>query len=154
MMKEGWMQSWFVFGFVMLYIFATISVSGFMVYMFNNEDIIFPVLAIMLILGIILFTISIKRWLNEKSNVIINMTDTKEGKKERTKLLLKKCLISFMDFNLTMIVLNLPTRATGIDLFIKDIIGTLIFSIIFVGIIGFFEYKKIQKRVKEFNEKD
>lgn len=145
---------WFIFSFVILYVFATISISQFIVYIFNNQDIIFPVVAIMIILGIILLTVGIKKWLNEKSNVIINMTETEDGKKERKKLLLKKLLIFFVNFNFIMFILSLPSRETGTKIFIRDIISTLILSIVLVCIIGFFEYKKLKKIVKDFNTKD
>ena len=40
--------------------------------------------------------ISIKKWIQEKQNTIINLTNTSEGKKVRKKLLLKQSLIIFV----------------------------------------------------------
>ncbi len=143
---------WFIFPFIILYIFATISVSEFIVYISNNEDLVFPTVAIMIVLGIILFTISIKKWLNEKTNIIVDMTDTKEGRKARKKLLAKELLIEFIKFNFVMLLLDLPTPAMGFELFVKHLIMNIIFSIIFATIYGIISYKKIEKMVKEFNE--
>lgn len=100
----------------------TISVSSFVTYISNNDNFVFPTVAIMIILGIILLIISIKKWLKEKQNTIINLKNTDEGKKERKLLLIKKSLIMFIDWILFMILLNLNSIEFGIEIFIKDVI--------------------------------
>lgn len=100
----------------------TISVSSFVTYISNNDNFVFLTVAIMIILRIILLIISIKKWLKEKQNTIINLKNTDEGKKERKLLLIKKSLIMFIDWILFMILLNLNSIEFGIEIFIKDVI--------------------------------
>lgn len=54
---------WFIAPFIIVYIFITIGISNFVKYISNNEDLVFPIIVIMIILGTILFIISIKKWL-------------------------------------------------------------------------------------------
>ena len=65
--------------------------------------------------------ISIKKWIKEKQNTIINLTNTSEGKKVRKKLLLKQSLIIFVYGIIFMIILELQSiELIGIETFIKE----------------------------------
>ena len=144
---------WFIAPFIIVYIFTTISISNFVKYISNNEDLVFPTVAIMIILGTILFIISIKKWLKEKQNTIINLTNTNEGKKVRRKLLLKQSLIMFVCCILFMIILELQSiELFGMETFIKEIIKDSIYIIVIDVVFSIINYKKLAKNVKEFNE--
>ena len=144
---------WFIAPFIIVYIFITIAISNFVKYISNREDLVFPTVAIMIILGTILFIISIKKWLKEKQNTIINLTNTNEGKKVRRKLLLKQSLIIFVYGIIFMIILELQSiELIGIETFIKEIIKGSIHIIVIDVIFSIINYKKLAKKVKEFNE--
>ena len=144
---------WFIAPFIIVYIFITIAISNFVKYISNKEDLVFPTVAIMIILGTILFIISIKKWLKEKQNTIINLTNTNEGKKVRRKLLLKQSLIIFVYGIIFMIILELQSiELIGIETFIKEIIKGSIHIIVIDVIFSIINYKKLAKKVKEFNE--
>lgn len=144
---------WFIAPFIIVYIFATKGISNFVKYTSNNENLVFPTVASMIILGTILFIISIKKWLKEKQNTIIDLTNTNEGKNIRRKFLLKQSLMIFIYCIIFVIILEIQSiELIGMEAFIKEIIINIICIIVIDVIFSIIEYKKLAKKVKEFNE--
>ena len=144
---------WFIAPFIIVYIFTTISISNFIKYTSNNENLVFPTVVIMIILGTILFIISIKKWLKEKQNTIIDLTNTNKGKNVRRKILLKQSLMIFIYCIIFVIILEMQSiELIGMETFIKEIIINIICIIVIDVIFSIIKYKKLAKKVKEFNE--
>lgn len=60
-----------------------ISLHNFLFNVIQNEDMVIPATIIMGVVGFILFVRAIKKYLKENSELILNMKEDEEGRKEK-----------------------------------------------------------------------
>ena len=143
---------WFIFGFLILEIMIISSLHNFIFNVIQNEDIVIPATIIMGIVGFILFVRAIKKYLKENSELILNMKEDEEGKKERKKYILKKYSMMVITWYIVTLVLKLEFLASDKAFFFKDFIQSAIFGTVLELVFAYCEYISLEKKVKELNK--
>lgn len=143
---------WFIYGFIILEIVIILSLHNFFYDVIPNKDIAITVTIIMVIIGFILLVAALKIYLKENSELILNMKEDEEGKKERKKYLLKKYSMMIIGWYLFCFVSKLQFLSSDKVFFFKDFIQSAIFGTVLDVILGYCEYISLEKKVKELNK--
>jgi len=143
---------WFIFGFIILEIAIILSLHNFLFEIIPNKDIAIAVTIIMVIIGFIIFVGAVKKYLKENSELILNMKEDEEGKKERKKYLLKRYCMMAISWYIFCFVSDLQFLVTDKALFVKEFIQSAIFGTVLDVILGYCEYISLEKKVKELNK--
>lgn len=142
---------WFISGLIIFWFAIIVSIHNFLLERLDNEDL---TIAITIILAFVAFISSISRiksYLKENEQIILNMKDDEEGKKQRTKYIVKRNLIFILSWAIFSIINSLQFLVDENVSFLKEYMNKLIFGIIISLIFGYFEYKSLEKKVKELN---
>ena len=142
---------WFISGLIIFWFAIIVSIHNFLLERLDNEDL---TIAITIILAFVAFISSISRiksYLKENEQIILNMKDDEEGKKQRTKYIVKRNLIFILSWAIFCIINCLQFIVDENVSFLKEYMNKLIFGIIISLIFGYFEYKSLEKKVKELN---
>ena len=143
---------WYIFGCMILEIAIISSLHNFFFEIIPNKDIAIAVTIIMVIIGFIFFVGALKSYLKENSELILNMKEDMEGKKERKKYMLKKYSITLITWYIFCFVSKLQFLVSDKEFFFKEFIQSAIFGTVLDVILGYCEYKSLEKKVKELNK--
>ena len=144
---------YFIFAYVILAIMAILSITTTINELIKDEIITGIALISSIIVAFILFVTHIKMYLRNNNEIILNMKDTEEGKKERRKYLIKKYLILFTDAIVFCFIIDLGSIASGNETILNSLLTNSLGIGLITGILLIYELKKIEKEVKTFNDK-
>ena len=143
---------WFIFGFVAIALMLGSSVYRFISQTFQNEDARIGITILMGIAAFVIFIISVKSYLKNNQEVILNMKDNKEGKNERIRNATKSFIIMAIHWCIFSTIATLEFLPSGINVFIHELVERIIMGIILDLIIVVGRYVKTEKKVKELNK--
>ena len=144
---------WYIFLWVLILACFIVSIVRLINKVSNgNENIIIPFYILMVIFGFIIFFSAIKRYLKNKKDLILDMTPTKKGKSIRIKHIIKTNLLFFCFLVAFDIIFNLYLLPQGIEEFTTVVFPYIIFSIVFVILIGICDYILLENKVKDLND--
>ena len=143
---------YFIIAVIVLLFPIFFSIQAFIEQLTSNENII--IVTSILVVGIlfIFFLLSIKLYFKEKNNIIINMKQTKEGKKERIKYILNKLKFELFDFAIYGIISKIEFLPKGFDVYFINVAKWLFGSFILILVVEFIDYLKLENKVKKINE--
>lgn len=139
---------WFIFGEVFFLGMIILEIYSFISKTIQNEELTVGIMIGTVLVAFIIFIISVKVYLKNNREVILNMKNTKEARKERIRYLLKIYLISLAYWFVLTPILHLGTLAESVNLFIIECIKGATFGLVFSLIVGIGEYLNLEKRVK------
>ena len=142
---------WFISGLIIFWFAIIVSIHNFLLERLDNEDLTITITIILAIVAFISSISRIKSYLKENEQIILNMKDDEEGKKQRTKYIVKRNLIFILSWAIFCIINSLQFLVDENVSFLKEYMNKLIFGIIISLIFGYFEYKSLEKKVKELN---
>ena len=128
------------------------SLHNFLFNVIQNKDMVIPATIIIIVVGFILFVRAVKKYLKENSELILNMKEDEEGKKERKKYILKKYSKMVITWYIFCFVSKLEFLASDKEFFFKDFIQVAIFGTVLELVLGYCEYISLEKKVKELNK--
>ena len=143
---------WFISGLIIFWFAIIVSIHNFLLERVDNEDLTITITIILAIVAFISSISRIKSYLKENEQIILNMKDDEEGKKQRTKYIVKRNLIFILSWAIFCIINSLQFIVDENVSFLKEYMNKLIFGIIVSLILGYFEYKSLEKKVKELNK--
>lgn len=143
---------WFISGLIIFWFAIIVSIHNFLLERLDNEDLTITITIILAIVAFISSISRIKSYLKENEQIILNMKDDEEGKKQRTKYIVKRNIIFILSWAIFCIVNSLQFLVDENVSFLKEYMNKLIFGIIISLILGYFEYKSLEKKVKELNQ--
>ena len=143
---------WFIFGFVAIALMLGSSVYRFISQTFQNEDARIGITILIGIAAFAIFIISVKSYLKNNQEVILNMKDNKEGKNERIRNATKSFIIMSIHWCIFSTIATLEFLPSGINVFIHELVERIIMGIILDLIIVVGRYVKTEKKVKELNK--
>lgn len=139
---------WFVLAFIVL-AFATVSsIHNFLYDIFKNEDATITGTIMIGILIFMLFIVSLKNYLRNNEEKILNMKDDREGKKERIKHIAKKYSIILIIWWIFSFVANIELLATDKILFFNTFIEASILGTILDLVFAYINYISLEKKLK------
>ena len=142
---------WFISGLIIFWLAIIVSIHNFLLERLDNEDLTITITIILAIVAFISSISRIKSYLKENEQIILNMKDDEEGKKQRTKYIVKRNIIFILSWAIFCIINSLQFLVDENVSFLKEYMNKLIFGIIISLIFGYFEYKSLEKKVKELN---
>ena len=142
---------WFISGLIIFWFAIIVSIHNFLLERLDNEDLTITITIILAIVAFISSISRIKLYLKENEQIILNMKDDEEGKKQRTKYIVKRNIIFILSWAIFCIINSLQFIVDENVSFLKEYMNKLIFGIIISLIFGYFEYKSLEKKVKELN---
>ena len=142
---------WFISGLIIFWFAIIVSIHNFLLERLDNEDLTITITIILAIVAFISSISRIKLYLKENEQIILNMKDDEEGKKQRTKYIVKRNIIFILSWAIFCIINSLQFLVDENVSFLKEYMNKLIFGIIISLIFGYFEYKSLEKKVKELN---
>lgn len=142
---------WFISGLIIFWFAIIVSIHNFLLERLDNEDLTITITIILAIVAFISSISRIKSYLKENEQIILNMKDDEEGKKQRTKYIVKRNIIFILSWAIFCIINSLQFIVDENVSFLKEYMNKLIFGIIISLILGYFEYKSLEKKVKELN---
>lgn len=143
---------YFIFAYVVLAWMAIGSIHITVNKIFADENITIGITVLSVIIAFSLFIIQIKMYLRNTNEIILNMKDTEEGRRERRQYLLKKHLFMFVECTIFGIIIDLGSITSGEETLLNSIIlNILIFGFVDM-ILAVSEYKGLEKNVKELNK--
>ena len=142
---------WFISGLIIFWFAIIVSIHNFLLERLDNEDLTITITIILAIVAFISSISRIKSYLKENEQIILNMKDDEEGKKQRTKYIVKRNLIFILSWAIFCIINSLQFLVDENVSFLKEYMNKLIFGIIISLIFGYFEYKSLEKKVKELH---
>ena len=142
---------WFISGLIIFWFAIIVSIHNFLLERLDNEDLTIAITIILTIVAFISSISRIKSYLKENEQIILNMKDDEEGKKQRTKYIVKRNIIFILSWAIFCIINSLQFLVDENVSFLKEYMNKLIFGIIISLIFGYFEYKSLEKKVKELN---
>ena len=143
---------WFISGLIIFWFAIIVSIHNFLLERVDNEDLTITITIILAIVAFISSISRIKSYLKENEQIILNMKDDEEGKKQRTKYIVKRNIIFILSWAIFCIINSLQFLVDENVSFLKEYMNKLIFGIIISLILGYFEYKSLEKKVKELNK--
>lgn len=143
---------WFISGLIIFWFAIIVSIHNFLLERLDNEDLTITITIILAIVAFISSVSRIKSYLKENEQIILNMKDDEEGKKQRTKYIVKRNIIFILSWAIFCIINSLQFLVDENVSFLKEYMNKLIFGIIISLILGYFEYKSLEKKVKELNK--
>lgn len=143
---------WFVFGFTVLLINVISSIYEILSHKIQDQETMYVITVLMAMVAFVIFVAALKSYLKNNEDIILNMKDTKEGKKERTIYIVKKYLISLFYWCLFSPLLHIDRLSKGINVFISETIIFAVIGLVFCLILDFNEYLKLERKVKELNK--
>ncbi len=144
---------WFIFAIVFVLANFIFSIGNFIGQVFNdNENIIIPSYILMTILGFIIFILSIKLYLKNTKDFIIDMNPTKEGKSIRIRHIIKTSILFLCLLVVFDIIDNLYLLPQSIEQFTKFAFSDMIGSIVFVIVLGIIDYIRLENKIKNLND--
>lgn len=142
---------WFISGLIIFWFAIIVSIHNFLLERLDNENLTIAITIILTIVAFISSISRIKSYLKENEQIILNMKDDEEGKKQRTKYIVKRNIIFILSWAIFCIINSLQFLVDENASFLKEYMNKLIFGIIVSLILGYFEYKSLEKKVKELN---
>lgn len=143
---------YFIFAYVVLAWMAIGSIYITVNEVFADENITIGVTVLSVIIAFALFIVQIKMYLRNTNEIILNMKDTDEGRKERRGYLLKKHLFMFVECTMFGIVIDLGSITSGEETLLNSIILNILMFGVIDMILAVSEYKRLEKNVKELNK--
>lgn len=140
---------WFISAFIVLAIACNISVGNFLISVIPNLDYAIGLIILVVIITFIYMVFSIKRYLLDNDERIINMKNNEQGRKERKKYILKKYIYIILDLLVFGIVSNIDSILNGWDVFFINILESIFAGTILGIILGLINYRNLEKKVKE-----
>ena len=139
---------WFILGIVFFIVSIILEIYWFISKTIQDELVSSSIIGVTVFVAIIIFMSSVKEYLKNNEEVILNMKNTKEARKERIKYLLKKYLIALSYWCILTPILHLGDLAESVDLFITECIKFAVFGLVIDWILGIGEYLNLEKKVK------
>lgn len=139
---------WLIFGLVFFIGKIILEIYYFLSRTIENEDLTIGIMVGIVLVTFIIFIAKIKAYLKNNKEIILNMKNTKEARKERIRYLVKKYLISLVYWFILTPILHLGTLAESVNLFIIECIKFAAFGLVFDLIFAIGEYLNLEKRVK------
>ncbi len=143
---------WYIFGIVALSIVVIMSISSFLSNVFQNEDITITATIVMVIISGITLIAMLKKYLKNNTEVILNMKDNKEAKRERLRYIAKKYIVGIIIWSILVFILNmdlLPAEKKQFFIeFILEFFVGVVLNLLYIG----YEYFKLEKTVKKLNK--
>lgn len=143
---------WFVFGFIFLTVMVICSLYGFISQTIQDEDTVIGITVLMVIAAFVIFIGALQSYLKKNEDKILNMKDTKEGKRERTKYITKKCIKNLIHWCILSFIFNIGVLTNGTDIFIMSVLRSIMTGLVLDLIFACSEYIVLEKRVKELNK--
>lgn len=143
---------WFIFGFAVFLINIMSSIYYLFSQKIQDEDTMYVITGLIAIIAFLIFVAALKSYLKNNEDVILNMKDTKEGKKERTTHIVRKYLISLFYVCLFSPLLHIGRLSEGMNVFISETIIFAVIGLVLDLILAFNEYFKLERKVKELNK--
>ena len=140
---------WFISAFIVLAIACNISVGNFLISVIPNLDYAIGLIILVVIITFIYMVFSIKRYLLDNDERIINMKNNEQGRKERKKYILKKYIYIILDLLVFGIVSHIDLILNGWDVFFINILESIFAGTILGIILGLINYRNLEKKVKE-----
>lgn len=143
---------WFVFGFSVLLIMMLTSIYNFLSRTIQDEDAMYPITGVMIIIAFLIFVAALKAYLKNNENIILNMKDTKEGKSERIKYIVKKYMVVLFYELISTPIFKIEFLSAGTDVFIKEVIRFVAMGLVLDLILAVSEYINLERKVKKLNK--
>lgn len=143
---------WVISALVIFWIGIIGSIHNFLLERLNNVDLTITITTIMAIVAFISSITKIKKYLKENEKIILNMKDDEEGKRQRTRYIVKKYILFILSWCIVCIINSLQFIDNENISFFKGFMNKLIFGLTVYFILGYFDYKSLEKKVKELNK--
>lgn len=140
---------WFISAFIVLAIACNVSVGNFLINVIPNLDYAIGLIILVVIITFIYMVFSIKRYLLDNDERIINMKNNEQGRKERKKYILKKYIYIILDLLVFGIVSHIDLILNGWNVFFINILESIFAGTILGIILGWINYRNLEKKVKE-----
>lgn len=137
---------WFIFGAVFFIGMIILEIYSFISKTIPDADLVIGIMLGTVLMAFIIFIVSVKLYLKNNEEIILNMKNTKEARKERIKYLLKIYITSTVSWSVLTPILHLGTLAESVNLFIMECIRFAIFGLVFNLVFGIREYLNLEKR--------
>ena len=143
---------WFVFGFSVFIIMIMSSLYNFLSSTIQDKDAMYPITGLMTIVSLIIFVAALKAYLKDNKDVILNMKDTKEGKSERIKHIVKKSIIALVYLCIFGPVFKIGFLSEGTGVFIIEVLRFVVMGLVLYLILAVSEYINLERKVKKLNK--
>ena len=143
---------YFIFAIIFLLIDIFLSVYNFFKKIVSNETIIAITTVLMIVMAFIIFVFAIQLYLKNTKGKIVNMRNTKEGRKERLNEVWKKTRFGFFSILLYDFITNIDLLPDGLKVYLINVAEFLVFDIIITAIFTFVTYSNLEKKVKKLNQ--
>lgn len=143
---------YFIFAQIILLVNLFLSLKLFTEQITTNETIIVITSTLIVFILFLIFILSLKIYLKDTESKIINMKLTDDGKKERMNYILKKGKFEFLDLIVFGLISELHFLPEGLEFYFINLGKWILGSFVFVFIVEYFEYLKLEKKAKKLNE--
>lgn len=140
---------WFMFAFFVVAIIINISISNFLLNVIPNIDYAIGIIILMVIITFFIIIFSIKKYFINTNEIIINMKNDNQGKKDRKMFIIKKYAFSFCSWIILSITINIDSLVDGWNVFGYNLLESLCIGIVLDIFIAIVEYKKLEKKVRD-----
>lgn len=143
---------WFILGFSLFLIIVISSIYNVLLQTIKDEDLIYSITILMVFIALIFFTVALESYIKNRQDIILNMKDTKEGKNERVKYIVKQYITSIVLLLIFTPVVKLGVLVESTKIFIIESIKLVVIGLVIFTILAIKEYINLEKKVKEINK--
>lgn len=143
---------WVIFIYVVLSFMMGMEIHNFIEYTFNNESITVIATVILTVLIFVSFIAYLKKYLNNTQDIIINMKENEEGKKERKTYIRKKYLKMIAVWCIFTAIYSLSYLQESMREYLYNIMKDTLDGGVIIAILAVKERRSLEKKVKELNK--